>query len=654
MKSYKIGQIFFALLYALSLLSPVKVLALSSEQKRLLNSGVYYFNSEDDSQCNTITTVGQSVPKKLYLLGDSIAHLGEQKIKNIMASPQYGFQFTGYNADSGRAISKDTAGSEPSGIDAADADKALIAAADAVVIELGTNSGTEDLNTQIPALITKVRQAKKDTRIFWINLFYTNDINSRTNRNKIIEEQAKTDKQNYTVIDMLSGNIETSDGTHPTDAGNDAFAKLLAEKIISSSPGSTSAGDNGMLGKAFPRFDNEAAMGAKMTDFIRSKAPGSPFLTIPGIPDVGQWIVAESKARNINPFFIIATGYTESRFGTSGSAPKQNNFFGWTSGSGGYRAFASPREGIEAFINQIRDNLYNNGVGGRYMSVNNMYEYTAIHQSGTKAYPGENLDPNDQSGPGGRPDGDRLNGFDPIMNVYISWTISDHPNNRYDGQLFNPLIYHRNNVEVVNAITGLHFDPEHPQKSGDGAINNCTGASTNPARGEASKYIPDCSANEGNAAIACTAINQLMGIPYSQAQRAAPTDPDPKFLDCSALTGMAVYRTFGVNLGGICSAMYKSNPNFRVLENIRDIQPGDLIGHGTSCGDAGHIAVVVSYNPSTKKLITVEASGTKYPSGLRGIGGPNGYNVGLEVDGNGGYSWAVRYIGQKVLQPGAG
>lgn len=654
MNNIKISRLLFTIIYTLSFLAPLRVSALSAEQKKLLKSGVYYFNAEEDSQCNSITTVGQPVPKKLYLLGDSIAHLGESKIKTVMTAPQYGFQFTGYNADSGRAISKDTAGSEPSGIDAAEADKALIATADAVVIELGTNSGTEDLNTQIPALITKVRQAKKDTRIFWVNLFYTNDINSRTTRNKIIEEQAKIDKQNYTVIDMLSGNIETSDGTHPTDAGNDAFAKLLAEKIQASSPASTSAGDTGLMGKAFPRFDNEAAMGTKITDFIRSKASGSPFLTIPGIPDVGQWIVAESKTRNINPFFIVVTGYTESRFGTSGSAPKQNNFFGWTSDSVEYRSFASPKEGIEAFMNQIRDNLYNNGVGGRYMPVNNMYEYTAIHQSGTMAYPGENLDPNDQSGPGGRPDGDRLNGFDHIMNVYISWTISDHPNNKYDGQLFNPLIYHRNNVEVVNTITGAHFDPEHPQRNGDGSTNSCSGAISNPAQGEASKYIPDCSVNDGNAAIACTAINQLMGIPYSQAQRAAPNDPDPKFLDCSALTGMAIYRTFGVNLGGACSATYRTNPNFRVLDNIRDIQPGDLIGQGTSCGDAGHIAVVVSYNPSTKKLITVEASGTKYLSGLRGIGGPGGYNVGLEVDGNGGYSWAVRYIGQKVLQPGAG
>ena len=115
---------------------------------------------------------------------------------------------------------------------------------------------------------------------------------------------------------------------------------------------------------------------------------------------------------------------------------------------------------------------------------------------------------------------------------------------------------------------------------------------------------------------------------------------------------MAIFRTFGLNLGGMCSADFLSNQYFQTID-VHAIQPGDMVGHGSACGTAGHIAVVVSYDPATKKLITVEASSESHPSGLRGIGGPDGYDVGLEVDGKGGFTWAVRYVGPKTLQPGA-
>jgi len=163
--------------------------------------------------------------------------------------------------------------------------------------------------------------------------------------------------------------------------------------------------------------------------------------------------------------------------------------------------------------------------------------------------------------------------------------------------------------------------------------------------GTSAQYIPDCSVNSGNAAIACTAIDQLLGIPYSRPKRAAPTTLDPvPFLDCSAFTGMAVYRTFGTNLNGLASVGYRKNPNFQNITDMRSILPGDLIGKGTvatGAGGTGHIGIVVSYDPTSGSLVTAETDGSANPSRII-------TTKRLAVDSrNGTYTWAVRYIGPK-------
>ena len=230
---------------------------------------------------------------------------------------------------------------------------------------------------------------------------------------------------------------------------------------------------------------------------------------------------------------------------------------------------------------------------------------------------------------------------------------------KYAGKLLNgssgtpsPLVY------TATGATGAAL-----ASSGAGCAS---AAPANPAKGDAKAYIPDCSVNDGNAAIACTAINQLSNITYPDKDKGQSTsgitDAQPGLLDCSGLTNMAVYRTFGVKLG-LCSIGYKSDKNFENLDgqgghpDIHDIKAGDFVGIGTACtsaGGTGHIAIVVSYDKTTKKLVTMEASSTKWLSGLRGTGGPNTYNVGLLDDGaKSGFEWGVRYIGDKTLQPGA-
>jgi hypothetical protein len=430
----------------------------------------------DNYTCSAAPGVPLAVTGPVYILGDSLVNGARGVIERSFADN--GLSIASINADPGRAISLDTAGNNPSGLQAVTNDTAIIASAGAVVVSLGTNSGTEELNTQIPALIGAIRNISANVNIYWVNMFYT--AGSRADRNTIIESQSQT--LNFAVIDAEGAGIELgADGVHPTTAGNTTFANLITTSLGSGTPPDTVPGATyNPMSLSFPNFPDEALIGTAITNYIRNRAPSSPFLTIPVIGStIGNWIVTESKARDINPLFVVGAGKIENNFGTVGAAAtNNNNYFGMTDGRGGYRSFPTPQAGITAFMDAINNNIYGNGAGGRYRAATNIYEYFSIHQSGVIAYPGDNLDPNDVSGPGGAPDGNRADGFDPIMDVYISWTRTDHPNNRHDGNLYNPLVYYRSNVEVVNAITGLALPSDDPRAIASSFGGSCVDSIT--------------------------------------------------------------------------------------------------------------------------------------------------------------------------------
>src|SRR5690606_14021868 len=82
-----------------------------------------------------------------------------------------------------------------------------------------------------------------------------------------------------------------------------------------------------------------------------------------------------------------------------------------------------------------------------------------------------------------------------------------------------------------------------------GASSSSGNTATNT--GASGQYIPDCNANNGNAKIACVAIDTMLNIPYKNVYSttegckqtpSAANDPTPTALDCSAFTSMAVYR----------------------------------------------------------------------------------------------------------------
>ena len=656
-----------SLIYCVNIVAPAVTYSISdAEYASLVNDSTFYdpLSSEACSLDGVVSNIGLPKGSKIYMLGDSITVLSKTALAAAYATA--GYQVTGINADGGRAISKDTGGTQPTGLQAVIDDSTLIQGSDAVVVALGTNSGTEDLNVQIPALVKLIREQKSGVPIYWVNLFYTAP--SRDARNAIITANATAadGTRVYNIIDMTKTAIELepTDGTHPTTVGQPQFAQAVINGLVTSSSGSSSTVNSTITfgegvwttgsgiyqsGLQPPYSIEQWAISVLKNISLKSGLPESTMVTQQKTLALVAWAHAEGGGvdghnGDFNPLNTKG-GSGELGGVNQGNASTDSN-------SNGFPTFDKGVEGITRGL----FNRYQTRVGSTLikpvMTPEELIEAVAgdfYSTTGSNSinrleaqYPGNKawamLSVTGFNYGGGI--GDRAEYLDDMLGA-LEVVRGNYA--KYAGKLLNGSV--GTPAPLVFSATGA-----------TGASVSAGGACgiSQPAAGKASEYIKDCGVNGGNANIACVAINELVGVPYSQASRAAATDPTPKFLDCSALTGMAVFRAFGTDLGGICSADYLSNRNFETID-IQSIQPGDFIGRGASCagtGGSGHIAIVVSYDRATKKLITIESSSENYPSGLRGIGGEGGYNVGLAVDGNGTYEWAVRYIGPKNLDVG--
>ncbi len=459
--------------------------ALSPEQKRVIQSGSDYFNVEETVLCSPRAASSTTLPagSSIYMLGDSITNGARANLESEMAAA--GFVVAEIEADGGRAITYDSSGGNPTALEAVATDTAVIAGADAIVIALGTNSGNEDLNVQIPVLIKQVRAANSSAAIYWVNLFYTSNSGPAA-RNEIIASQAAA--SGYTIIDTTGAAIELKeDGTHPTTTGNTTFASTVASGLKASQGSSMTSGVYDPISLRFPAFPDEAVIATAITNYIKGKYPSSPWLGLGN--SIGTWLLSEAQQRDINPLLIIAIGKQENGFGTigetNGHVKKYFNYFGIKGSSpidiagSSYAGFNSPTEGITYFMDKVKTNTQGPD-RGQYEQVTNFYDYLGMHQSGTIAYPGEPLDPNDQSGPGGKPDGNRQDGWDNDMKVYTSWDIhkNDGPptSPEYRGNVYNPGIYYTNSINLINELTGSSLSTTPSKGATSGNTGSTCGA----------------------------------------------------------------------------------------------------------------------------------------------------------------------------------
>jgi hypothetical protein len=662
------------LMISLAILPTIRAVAQSeSDLKSIYDDTTFYdpFSSSCPTQTNNTTTAANPVQlsgTRVFYIGDSLTYhmaaRGGQLLTKTAAA--------GYAVDTNFVDDRDPSIPRVTGV-SVDAQGGINVTntiphilqhppdyinADIIVIGLGTNFEQSDFTTAVSQLIKTIRTNNTKATIYWVNTYWSTQGRRKSYQQLNQEIAAAAVTNGFTVIDYASAaekdpsiapavynpSTKSPDGIHvDTDVGRQKKADWIISQLPKPgtqpttptstttapvTPNTTTApsGTYDPTSLNFPSFPNEALMATNIEDYIRKGYPSSPWFNI---PNLGTWLMTESKNRNINPMLVMVSGKQENAYGTVGDNPRINNNFFGMKGQGGYIHFSSAQEGMTAFLDALKRNIIDKS-NASYKDVTDMYEYFSVHQTGGIHYPGDGLSLGDPQMP----------------NAHISW----------DSQ-YNPGNYWKTAASVISSVSGLTVSPEIPPKgsvTNYAAATGCTtitiGATT---KGDASKYITDCNANGGNAAIVCTAINQLTGIPYDMSKRAPPTEANPQFLDCSSLVNMAIYRTFGLNLGGLCSADFLSNQYMQVID-IHSIQPGDMIGHGAACGGAGHVALVVSYDATTKKLIAMETGSPQYLSGIMGAGLPNSYGAGLKADGgNGGFEWAVRYVGPKTLQPGA-
>jgi hypothetical protein len=217
--------------------------------RRVTHDLVLRYNKQTGNTRNGSSSpaaAGAAITGPVYLLGDSISNRASQSgLDAQMTTANHPITI---NADDGRSITSGGMSKHTSGLQAIASDTAAISAAQAIIIELGTNGGlTAD---SINSVITPIRAVNQNAKIFWVNVgsigYPADRVNytaSANAANAVLASQAST--LNYTVIDWCSavfgnkpcvitptlpanGFLDRTDGVHPSvPTGIGAFNNLL-------------------------------------------------------------------------------------------------------------------------------------------------------------------------------------------------------------------------------------------------------------------------------------------------------------------------------------------------------------------------------------------------------------------------------------------
>jgi hypothetical protein len=243
--------------------------ALTDEQKKVIGSGIRYFNVDacsGSASPSIDNTVSGSTNGKAYMIGDSIAE-GSQSELNSALSDKFKGGVT-INAKASRSLTE--GGSDLNGITVFKNDNSKWNDAQAIIIELGTNGGLSD--GSINKILGMIQN--KNTKVYWVNIGVVNSkrdgppIDAKA-INKTLDSNASG---NYTVIDWASQvdqhpdyidpNPSTGLGVHPIGDGKKAFVDTLSSAVsafggtptaASSCCGSTTTFGDGSLPPSVPK-----------------------------------------------------------------------------------------------------------------------------------------------------------------------------------------------------------------------------------------------------------------------------------------------------------------------------------------------------------------------------------------------------------------
>lgn len=213
---------------------------LSAAQRRVLQLGARYVNTEED--CNTGSASTAPADGKTYLIGDSIAE---------GAKAELGTALPGIIVNSLVSRSLSVGESDLNGVSVLERDKAQYTDANAVIIQLGTNGGVTAEN--IAAAINTVKTTNANAKIYWVNIGVNNA--SRTSPPLDAEAANSVLQQNstlgYSIIDWAAQVGQHPDyiaddglGVHPTaPAGRQAFADTVAGAVKATSAAAPATGN---------------------------------------------------------------------------------------------------------------------------------------------------------------------------------------------------------------------------------------------------------------------------------------------------------------------------------------------------------------------------------------------------------------------------
>lgn len=209
-----------------SVLQPT-IYALSPEQQKLYDSGIYYYDIEG-SKCKLDNSVPNSATNnKVYIMGDSYSVGIDSTLTKDLKDA--GYDVVGKNEDNAGTITANGGDGGTPAIDALDKDKAKIADAGSMVVLLGTNGGEND----IPKFMDKLNSINPNIKVYWMTVGYSNASDADLEaRNKVTKDFAT--KYNYTIADWYSAyskDKSLSDGVHPTAKGYKVLSKLFTDAM---------------------------------------------------------------------------------------------------------------------------------------------------------------------------------------------------------------------------------------------------------------------------------------------------------------------------------------------------------------------------------------------------------------------------------------
>ena len=458
----------FALLAIAILVAPViarplvAFAATEEEVKAIFEDSVFY---DPNDGCTASVRGSGATTNSLYMIGDSLtvgmnnASLGQYAISELFTAQGWNPTINAqgcrplYNASSPDGFEGDGSacplGTITSAFNEFEKDKSTIATAGAVVVALGTNNYERDqqlFHDKGVEYVQKIRSANPSigNNIYWVNTYTKGG--GLSERSAMIDSIVKD--TGIQLIDFRSVAKDEVTYSYPSNdtRHHDANGYRHKSEFIVNSIGppvlvNGASQATGITGfdptiLSFPGFPDETAIAQGIEATIRRRSPTSGWLSI---PNLGQRLIDEGRTYNVNPLMIVASGNTESGFGTSRVGRTYFNSFGRTSSGTDYINFGSFEAdlfGERGFPRTVARNLYEGGVGGRYAAAKDIYEYFSIHQTGQIHYPG---------------DGMYLEDKHTNPPTVVSW---DSP--------YNPLQYYKLNIGIINEITGLTLPSDKP------------------------------------------------------------------------------------------------------------------------------------------------------------------------------------------------